>query len=230
MTHSKVNSTWLDSEYPFMVTETGAERNKVKKLYLIVSGALVISLLLPQITLAKRPPKKESPYVTDIIQKARDLEKEGDFSEAEDVLTELYQSIKSKRIREEYEWLAYMNVLRNIISFYYRQGDYKEANWYHREYSDELDEDEEESGMHAMIVFDIMGVAEDLIKSGNYQKAEETFLYLTDRLEDRLGYRHWLVRLVYKNVISLYLQMDNRTKAEEYNQRLNPKDPPVRSD
>ena len=194
----------------------------MKKLPLILGGALIISLLLPQVTLAKRPPKKTSPYVTDIIQKSRDLEKEGNFSEAEEVLVELYQSIKSSRIREEYEWLAYMNVLRNIISFYYRQEDYKEANWYHREYSDELDEDEEESGMHAMIVYDIMGIAEALIKAGNYQKAENTFLYLTDRLEDRLGYRHWLVRLVYKNVIALYLQMDNRAKAEEYSKRLNP--------
>jgi len=194
----------------------------VKKLPLILGGALIISLLLPQVTLAKRPPKKASPYVTDIIQKSRDLEKEGNFSEAEEVLVELYQSIKSKRMREEYEWLAYMNVLRNIISFYYRQGDYKEANWYHREYSDELDEDEEESGMHAMIVYDIMGIAEALVNAENYQKAENTFLYLTDRLEDRLGYRHWLVRLVYKNVIALYLQMDNRAKAEEYSKRLNP--------
>ena len=194
----------------------------MKKLPLILGGALIISLLLPQVTLAKRPPKKTSPYVTDIIQKSRDLEKEGNFSEAEEVLVELYQSIKSSRIREEYEWLAYMNVLRNIISFYYRQEDYKEANWYHREYSDELDEDEEESGMHAMIVYDIMGIAEALVKAGNYQKAENTFLYLTDRLEDRLGYRHWLVRLVYKNVIALYLQMDNRAKAEEYSKRLNP--------
>ena len=202
----------------------------MKKIYLIAGGALLMALLIPQATLAKRPPKKESPYVTDIIQKARQLEEEGDFSEAEDVLIELYRSIKSSRFREEYEWLAYMNVLRNIISFYYRQGDFKEANWYHREYSDELDEDEEESGMHAMIVYDIMGIAEDLIKSGNYRKAEDTFLYLTDSLEDRLGYRHWLVRLVYKNVIALYLQMDNRAKADEYNQKLNPNSAPGQSD
>ena len=202
----------------------------MKKLHLILAVAVVMPLLLPQPTLAKRPLTKDSPFVTDIIQKALDLEKEGSFSEAEGVFVELYQSIKSNRIREEYEWLAYMNVLRNIISFYYRQENYKEANWYHKEYSDELDEDTEESGMHAMIVYDIMGIAENLRKEGDYQKAEDTFLYLTDRLEDRLGYRHWLVRLVYKNVISLYLQMDNITKAEEYSQKLNPNDSPGQSD
>ena len=119
-----------------------------------------------------------------------------------------------------------MNVLRNIISFYYRQEDYKEADWYHKKYSEELDEDDEESGMHAMIVYDIMGIAENLIIASDYQKAEDTFLYLTDRLEDRLGYRHWLVRLVYKDIISLYLQMDNIPKAKEYNQKLNPEDRP----
>ncbi len=203
-----------------------AEENTMKKLSITFSILLVMALFLPQTTLAKRPPKKDSPYVTDVIQKARDLEKEGNFSEAEDVLLELYQSIKSKRIREEYEWLAYMNVLRNIISFYYRQEDYKEADWYHKKYSEELDEDDEESGMHAMIVYDIMGIAENLIIASDYQKAEDTFLYLTDRLEDRLGYRHWLVRLVYKDIISLYLQMDNIPKAKEYNQKLNPEDRP----
>jgi len=196
----------------------------MKKLYFTLATALVFSLVLPQIGFAKRPPKKGSLYISDLIQKARDLEKEGSFSEAEEVLVDLFQSMKPSRFREEYQWLSYMNVLRNIISFYYRQGDYKEGNWYHRKYSDELDEDDEESGMHAMIVYDIMGIAESFIKTGDYQQAEDTLLYLTDRLEDRLGYRHWLVRLVYKNVISLYLQMDNRTLADEYAQKLNPKD------
>lgn len=202
----------------------------MKKLNMTLAVALVISLFLPQITLAKRPPKKDSLYVTDLIQKALDLEKKGNFSEAEDIFVELYQTINSNRIREEHQWLAYMNVLRNIISFYYRQEDFKEADWYHREYSDELDEDNEESGMHAMIVFDIRGIAEDLIIAEKYQKAEDTFLYLTDRLEERLGYQHWLVRLVYKDIISLYLQMDNITKAKEYNQKLNPNNAPGQSD
>lgn len=203
-----------------------AEENNMKKLSITFSILLVTALFLPQITSAKRPPKKESFHVTDIIEKARDLEKQGKVSEAEDVFVELYQTIKPDRIREEYEWLAFMNVLRNIISFYYRQEDYKEADWYHKKYSEELDEDDEESGMHAMIVYDIMGIAENLMIAGDYQKAEDTFLYLTDRLEDRLGYRHWLVRLVYKDIISLYLQMDNIPKAKEYNQKLNPEDRP----
>ena len=202
----------------------------MKKLHITFSILLVTVLFLPQITPAKRPQKKESLYITDIIQKARDLEKKGSVSEAEEVFVELYESRKSSRIREEHEWLAYMNVLRNLISFYYRQEDYKEADWYHREYSEELDEDDEESGMHAMIVYDIKGIAEDLIVAKEYQKAEDTFLYLTDRLEDRLGYRHWLVRLVYKDIISLYLQMDNMTKAKEYNLKLNPEDPLAQPD
>ncbi len=204
--------------------------NKMKQVHLTLAVTLIMSLLLPQITHSKRPPKKDSPYVTDIIQKAKDLEKEGSFSEAEEVLVELYESMNPSRFRDEHQWLAYMNVLRSIISFYYKQGDYEEGNWYHRKYSDELDEDDEESGMHAMIVYDITGIAESFIKEGDYQKAEDTLLYLTDRLEDRLGYQHWLVRLVYKNIISLYLQMDNTAGAEEYSQKLNPKDSPDQSD
>ncbi len=196
--------------------------NIMKKSYLILAVVLIISLILPHITLAKRPPKKDSHYVTDVIQKAQDLEKEGSFSEAEEVLVELYKSMKPSRFTEEYQWLSYMNVLRNIISFYYRHEDYEEADWYHKKYSDELDEDDEESGMHAIIVYDINDIAKSSIKAGEYQKAEDALLYLTDRLENRFGYRHWLVRLVYKNVISLYLQMDNIPRADEYAQKLNP--------
>lgn len=197
----------------------------MRKLRFTIIVAVIFSLLLPHTALAKRPPKKESFYVSDIIKKALDLEKEGKASEAEDVFLELYESIKGKKFREEHEWLAYMKVLRNLISFYYRQADYKEADWYHREYSDELEDDHDESGMHAMIVYDIMGIAEDLIKEGKFQRAENTFLYLSDRLEDRLGYKHWLVRLVYKNIISLYIQMDNTDMAQEYNHKLNPENP-----
>ena len=191
-------------------------------LRITIAIATIFPLLLPHGALAKRPPKKESFYVSDIIKKGLDLEKEGKVSEAEDVFVELYDSIKSRKFREEHEWLAYMKVLRNLISFYYRQGDFKEADWYHREYSDELDDDEDESGMHAMIVYDIMAIAENLIKDGKFQRAENTFLYLTDRLEDRLGYKHWLVRLVYKNIISLYVQMDNTVMAQKYSRKLNP--------
>jgi hypothetical protein len=194
----------------------------MKRTSFLILTALILSLIIPTTVQAARPPKKESRFVTDIVQKALELEKDGRVKEAEEILLELYRPYEGKRFRDESRWLAYMNILRNIISFYYRNENFKEADWYHNQYSDELDEDEEESGMHAMIVYDVMGIAEDLIKSGEHLRAEETFLYLTDRLEARLGYDHWLVRLVYKNIVSLYLRMENEEMALEYNRKLNP--------
>lgn len=192
------------------------------RIRIVLPVALSLCLCLPALAMAKRPPKSDSASVSDIIQKALDSEKAGKVSEAETTLLELLDAVKSDRFREEYEWLSYMNVLRRLISFYYRQGNYKEADWYHREYSDELEDDEDESGMHAIIVFDVKTIAEELIDKGNFHKAEETFLYLKDRLEARLGYRHWLVRLVYKNIVGLYLKMGNTEMAERYSQDLNP--------
>ncbi len=198
---------------------------RVKTVPTLLAGTLVIALFLPATALAKRPPSRESPYVSDILQKALDQEKTGQTSEAEETLLDLYESLKKDHFREEHQWLSYMNTLRNIISFYYRQANYKEADWYHREYADELEGDRDESGMHAMIVFDVKTIAENLIEGGHFRRAEDTFLYLKDRLEDRLGYDHWLVRLVYKNMVGLYLKMGNAEMAEKYRRELNPEDP-----
>lgn len=194
----------------------------MKRLLGLCIISLTVSLLIPCPASAKRPPKKQSVYLSDYLRKASELEQAGDPGAAEDVLLELYEATKKKEFRDESEWQSHMHVLRNIIAFYYRQREFKEAEWYHMQYADELEDDDEESGMHAIIVYDVTDIASDLIDKGKFQTAEETFLYLTDRLEERFGYRHWLVRLVYKNIIALYVRMGNREKAEEYGRKLNP--------
>ncbi len=183
------------------------------------------SLIVSPPAHGKRPPRKGAVYLTDILQKAADLEEAGDQEAAEGVLLELLESTKKKHFRDESEWLSYMQVLREIIAFYYRQRDFKEADWHHRQYSHELEGDHEESGMQAMVVYDITDLAGDLIDGGKMEAAEEIFLYLKDRLEERFGYRHWLVRLVYKNITALYVKMGNQERAEEYGRKLNPEDP-----
>jgi hypothetical protein len=198
--------------------------SSVKKLSWFCISLIAVSLVFPTAAYSKRPSERESVYVSDIIQKASELEKRGNPDEAEEILLDLLENVKKKTFRKESEWLSYMHVLRTIIAFYYRQGEFKEADWYLKEYSNELDDDDEESGMHAIIVYDVSDIAGDLIDSGDLEKAEETFLYLTDRLENRFGYDHWLVRLTYKNIIALYVRMNNSEMAEEYSRRLNPKE------
>jgi hypothetical protein len=115
-----------------------------------------------------------------------------------------------------------MNVLRNMIAFYYRKGEFKEADWYYREYSSELEEDKEKVERHALIVSDIIGIAEGLMKQGRMEQAEDTLLFITDQIEKLFDFDHWLTINIYKETLKLYIQMSNETKAEEYRIKINP--------
>jgi hypothetical protein len=194
----------------------------MNRISLILIIALIFSITIPAATHAARPPSKESPYISDILQKVLNLEKEGKINEAEDELVELFQSLEGKKFREEHEWLAYMNVLRNIIAFYYRKGDFKEADWYYREYSGELEEDKEQTERHALIVSDIIDIAEGLMKQGRMEQAEDTLLFITDQIEKLFGFDHWLTLNIYKETLKLYIQISDEAKTEEYRLKINP--------
>ncbi len=194
----------------------------MKRVSFFVIITLVLSLTIPVTIQAARPPNKASPYISDILHKVLNLEKEGKMDEAEGELVELYQSLERKKIREVHEWLAYMNVLRNMIAFYYRKGEFKEADWYYREYSRELEEDNEKIERHALIVSDIVDIADKLMKQGRMEQAEDTLLFITDQIEKLFGFDHWLTINIYKETLKLYIQISNETKAEEYRIKINP--------
>jgi hypothetical protein len=188
----------------------------------IFTIVLISSLILPFTIQAARPPSKESPYISDILQKVLILEKDGKVKEAEAELVELFQSLEKRKFRELHEWLTYMNVLRNIIAFYYRRGEFKEADWYYREYSEELEEDKEKVERHALIVKDIIDIAEGLKEQGRMQQAEDTLLFMTDQIERLFGFDHWLTLNLYKETLKLYIQINNEVKTEEYRLKISP--------
>ena len=180
---------------------------------------LSIQLLFPSMVLSKRPKGDEVLLLSEKIELAKKEEDTGKYQKAEELYLELYKEYKKEfewHRESENHWLDYMTSLRALISFYYGQGKFQDVNWYFREYNDELEEDEEVGNLQWMLMQAIEDSVQKLIKRKQYKDAELIYLDLENRITSTLGFRHFLLGLLYRNMTAFYVKTGDQTKAAEY--------------
>lgn len=169
--------------------------------------------------LSKRPKKDEVLFLSEKLGMAKKQEDTGQYQKAEEMYLELYKEYKNEfewHRGSENHWRDYMTSLRALISFYYGHGKFQDVNWYFREYNDELEEDEEVGSMQWMLMQDIEDSVQKLIKRKQYKDAELIYLDLENRITSTLGFRHFLLGLLYENMIAFYVKTGDQNKAAEY--------------
>jgi hypothetical protein len=179
----------------------------------------VVQLVFPSTGLGKRPKGDDVLFLSEKIKLVKEKEEAGEYREAEEMYLELYEESK-KEFRwhqgSENHWRDYMTSLRALIRFYYDRGRFQDVDWYFREYNDELEEDEEVGSMHWMLMSDIEESVQKLIKGKKYKEAELIYLDLENRITSTLGFRHYLLGLLYKNMAAFYVKTGDQDKAAEY--------------
>ncbi len=180
---------------------------------------LLVQFLFPSMGLSKRPKGDEVLFLSERIELAKKQEVKGQYQKAEEMYLELYKEYKNEfewHQGSENHWRDYMTCLRALISFYYGHGKFLDVNWYFREYNDELEEDEEVGSMQWMLMQDIEDSVQKLIKRKQYKDAELIYLDLENRITSTLGFRHFLLGLLYENMIAFYVKTGDQNKAAEY--------------
>ena len=180
---------------------------------------LLVQFLFPSMGLSKRPKKDEVLFLSEKLGMAKKQEDTGQYQKAEEMYLELYKEYKNEfewHRGSENHWRDYMTSLRALISFYYGHGKFQDVNWYFREYNDELEGDEELGSMQWMLMQDIEESVQKLIKRKQYKDAELIYLDLENRITSTLGFRHFLLGLLYKNMTAFYVKTGDQNKAAEY--------------
>lgn len=180
---------------------------------------LLVQFLFPSMGLSKRPKGDEVLFLSERIELAKKQEVKGQYQKAEEMYLELYKEYKNEfewHRGSENHWRDYMTSLRALISFYYGHGKFQDVNWYFREYNDELEGDEEVGSMQWMLMQDIEESVQKLIKRKQYKDAELIYLDLENRITSTLGFRHFLLGLLYKNMTAFYVKTGDQNKAAEY--------------
>lgn len=180
---------------------------------------LPVTLLVPSVALSKRPKGDEVLFLSEKIEQAKKQDLAGQYRDAEELYLELYQECKKEfewNRGSENRWRDYMTSLRALISFYYGHGKFQDVEWYFREYNDELEEDEEIGSMQWMLMTDIEESVQAQVRKGNFKDAELVYLDLENRIASTLGYRHFLLGTLYKNMAAFYVKTGDSGKAAEY--------------
>lgn len=180
---------------------------------------LLVQFLFPSMGLSKRPKGDEFLFLSERIELAKEQEETGQYQKAEEMFLELYKEYKNEfewHRGSENHWRDYMTSLRALISFYYGHGKFLDVNWYFREYNNELEGDEEIGNMQWMLLRDIEESVQKQIEKGNFKDAELIYLDLENRISSTLGFRHFLLGLLYKNMTAFYVKTGEQNKAAEY--------------
>jgi len=190
--------------------------NRTFLLFLLL--LLAVQCLFPSAGISKRPKEEETLFLSEKISLAKEKEYGGEPREAEDMYLKLYEECK-KEFRwhqgSENRWRDYMTSLRALIRFYYGQGKFQDVNWYFREYNDELEGDEEIGNLQWMLLRDIEESVQRLVDEKRTKDAELIYLDLENRIATTLGYRHFLLGLLYKNMTAFYVKTGEPNKAAE---------------
>ncbi len=190
-----------------------------RQLLLFLLLLLLVQFFSPSMGLSKRPKKDEVLFLSEKLGMAKKQEDTGQYQKAEEMYLELYKEYKNEfewHRGSENHWRDYMTSLRALISFYYGHGKFQDVNWYFREYNDELEGDEELGSMQWMLMQDIEESVQKLIKRKQYKDAELIYLDLENRITSTLGFRHFLLGLLYENMIAFYVKTGDQNKAAEY--------------
>jgi len=190
-----------------------------RRVLLVLLLLLLAALsLFPSAAMSRRPKEEDAPFLSEKIDFAKEKESAGEIREAEETYLELHEECK-KALRwhsdSEHRWLDYMTSLRALIRFYYGQGKFQDANWYFRKYNEELEGDQEIGNMQWMLLQDIEESVRRLTEEKKYKDAELIYLDLENRIASSLGYRHFLLGLLYKNMAAFYVKTGDPTKASE---------------
>lgn len=180
---------------------------------------LLAPFLFPPAALSKRPKEDDVLFLSEKIERAKQQDQAGRYREAEETFLELYQDCKKGfewNRRSENRWRDYMASLRALISFYYGHGKFQDVDWYFREYNDELEGDEEIGSMQWMLMSDIEESIQRQVRKGNFKDAELVYLDLENRITSTLGYHHFLLGTLYRNMAAFYVKTGEQNKAAEY--------------
>lgn len=189
-----------------------------RKFLLSVLLLIFVQHLFPSEAVSIRPKEDDVLFLSEKIQLAKKKESAGKYREAEEMFLEIYEECKQDfkwNQRSEHRWRDYMESLRALISFYYGQGKFQDVNWYFREYNDELEEDEEIGSMQWLLLKDIEESVQRLIEERRSHDAELIYLDLENRIASTLGYKHFLLGLLYKNMAAFYVKTGESEKAAE---------------
>lgn len=178
----------------------------------------ITSLLVPASVLPKRPTTKYEPFLSEKIQNAREIEKRGEIQGAEEEYLNIYRKSKKdfKWRNNVNTWNDYMTSIRALISFYYRQGNFQEVDWYFREYHNEVEEDKYAEGMLLMLLQDVDKSVQILIDKKKIKEAELVYLDLEENLGRTLGYQHLLLGELYKRMAAFYIKTGNQEEGKKY--------------
>jgi len=191
----------------------------IRKILHVLLLFLLARFLFPAVALSKRPKGDDLLFLSEKIEQAKQRDLAGQYREAEEMYLELYQECKKEfewSRSSENRWRDYMTSLRALIGFYYGHGKFQDVDWYFREYSAELEEDEEIGSMQWMLMNDIEESVQRQVKKGNVKDAELVYLDLENRITSTLGFRHFLLGTLYKNMAAYYVKTGDQDKAAEY--------------
>jgi hypothetical protein len=185
----------------------------------VTAVAVAVALAMP--AWAARPKRKTMQvYLSQVYTEAAELEEKGELELAEEKLIQIYNLTRYDRYRTESDWLDYMKSLRSIFAFNMRKANYKDAEWYYKLYAEELEGDHDAEKMLLSLVHDTIKPLEKYMAGHQYERAEDTLLYLNDFLEEDLEYNSYIFEIVFLNLTNLYLEMDLKEKARECADRL----------